>query len=369
MSGKVLARGFDPEILVFDEAHELSDLVVSHSGLSYNWTYKKIMRYCEPIAFDLPQPIAVKKAIEWLDDLLETLKAYKPLHPSKGGDVKEWRWHKNKIDEVDIVLGCLAIEPHCWFVRADEIGITIRPKTAKYHFKALFEKAPKIVMMSATISPRDVESLGIEPGEYEFVAMPNPIPLPMRPVHDLQAPPITAKSTYDECKTHAQIIANVFNDKPDHWNGVVHMPSKKKSEDWGEWLHQMTRRPVYVPERGLPTDEAYQKWLDFEADNTGAVAVAWNMMTGIDGKNININITGCVPYPNFGDTFEKERFNYNKWEAKKRVANLIEQQQGRNRRGFAEHYGPMAQKFNGIADGKWTRLKSAMQRDFLESVV
>lgn len=370
--------GFDSDILVFDEMHELSDFVVDKSGVVFKWGDKYLKQYsapCDPIdtdEMDLPFPIAIERAIgiarEWLKGLLWALKTSKPTHPSRGGNVSLWRWHKRTLNKVDILIENIKTASNCWFIHSDEEGITIRPKTAQFHFKRFFDKAPQIVMMSATVQYKDILSLGIEPDEFEFVNMPNPYPPGDRPVYDLEAPKITAKTSLADCKKHAQIIADVFNQAPDSWNGLVHMPSKKKSEDWGEWLSLYTKRPVWVPERDLSTDEAYDQWREFNRLNDGAIACAWNMMTGIDGKNININICGCVPYPNFGDRFQSERFNYNPGEARVRVANTIEQQMGRNRRGFVEHYGPGAKKFNGIADGKWHRLKSAFDKDFLAAI-
>lgn len=375
----IRVEGFDPDILVFDEAHELADLVVDHSGLSYSWSYKRIMEYCQPIEIrlddKLPLPIAIMKTVEaaigWLNDLLLSLKLSPPIHPlKKGGDLQKWKWHKNTVDKVDTVLGCLNLEPMCWYVHADSDGITIRPKTAKYHFKPLFEKADKIVMMSATIQPRDIEALGISKEEYEFISMPNPYPAPTRPVHNLNCPTITWKSSLAECREHAQIISNAINDTSNDWTTLIHFPSKKKSEMWADWLHSMTRRPVFVPQRGLPTDESYNNWLDFKDTSEGAICCAWQFWTGIDGTYLNNVIVADMPYPNFGDPFEKARFDYSPSEARVRVANAVEQGSGRNRRGYADHYGPAAKKRNFVAGGKkFDRLKSAFDKDFLRSVV
>lgn len=379
ISSNDYVKGFDPHVLVFDEAHELSDLVVSRSGFTASWKHKYLQQYVKPIELDIdnimryekvPEPIArmrmMTKVENWLLDFKYSLSMNVPKHPFKGGNLSLWKWHRMQTEKVDELLDNIKIEPNCWYVYANEEGIVIKPLTARFHFRKLFEKADKIVMMSATIQHKDITSLGIE--KFDFINMPNPYPPQDRPIHDLKAPKITAKTSLNDCQKHAQIIANVFNRAPDWWNGIVHMPSKKKSEDWGEWLEQMTHRPIWIPQRDMSTDEAQQEWQQFEQSNTGAIACCWNMMTGVDGKNININITGCVPYPNFGDRFEKERFDYSPGEARVRVANLIEQQQGRNRRGFVEHYGKQAEKYNGIADGKWERLKSAFDKDFLASI-
>jgi hypothetical protein len=77
-----------------------------------------------------------------------------------------------------------------------------------------------------------------------------------------------------------------------------------------------------------------------------------------------------IPYPNFGDRYEKARFNHNPNEARIRIANMTEQGSGRHRRGDPYHYGPTAEKLTLIAGGsKFKRLKSAFSYDFMRSVI
>lgn len=369
-------QGFNPEYLFLDEAHQLSDIVVNFAGSTYSWKSKWLLEHCQPILIDvddinLPTAMAQREALDiayrWLGDLLDSLKARPAIHPSKKGDLKKWLWWKRLKDKVDITLEAMRIEPDCWFVHGDEWGLTIKPLTGRFHFRSTFDKADKIIMMSATIQKLDILSLGIT--EFDYLAFPSSFPPQDRPVHDLKTPRITWKSSKQDIEQQHKIIASVFQSNSDYWNGLVHYPSKAKTWDGAELLARYTRRPVWTPDKSMSTDEAWANWVEFEANNTGAICCAWAFDTGVDGKNININITAGVPYPNFGDRYEKARFDYSPKEARIRVANTIEQQMGRNRRGFNEHYGPDANKFNGIADGKWTRLKSAFDRDFIRSVV
>lgn len=369
-------QGFNPEYLFLDEGHKLSDLTVDYAGITLSWKSKRLLEYCQPIyidvnEIDLPEEFAkteaMEQAIDWLVSLQSNLKSNPPKHPSEGGDAKKFLWHKRLLEKLDITLLAIQTEPQCWFVHSNEYGMTIKPLTAKYHFSQIFDKAPKIVIMSATIQPRDIVSLGLT--EFEFISFPNPIKAEMRPVYDLNCPPITHKSTSRDYLKQAEILANVFQSKPDYWNGMLHFPSKQKTWDCANLMTKMTGRPVYVPDEQHSTDEAYSAWLEFEQDNTGAIACVWQFDTGIDAGNVNINICAGVPYPNFGDRYEKARFDYSPGEARIRVANALEQIMGRNRRGFDEHYGPFAEKFNGIADGKWVKLRSAFDKDFIKSIV
>ena len=374
-------KGFDPDYLFLDEGHKLSDITVEYAGIELNWQSKRLMKYCSPIEIDtdkigkqlgLPPNFAKTEAIdqatEWLMGLQATLKTQTPKHPSKGGNRKHWLWHKRQLEKIDITLYAMQTEPDCWFVHSNEWGMTIKPLTAKYHFQSIFDKAEKIVIMSATIQPQHITSLGLN--EFEFISFPSPIPANMRPVYDLDCPPLTWQSTSYHYDKQAEILAGIFQSQPDHWNGMLHFPSKKKTWDCANLMRKMTGRPIFVPDEQHSTDEAYDTWLQFEKDNVGAIACVWQFDTGVDAGNINTNICCGVPYPNLKNRYEKARFDYNYSEAIVRVINTMIQILGRSRRGFDDHYGPFANKFVGIADGKWRKLpKKLIDRDFMKSIV
>jgi len=359
-----VVAAFDAEYLFLDEAHELKRVVINHSGIDLSWSgYLK--DYIEPVVIDLPQPLAIRRGREFLETLSNNLKSRKPQHPSKGGKKGLWKWHEQVSRNVDTTLLQMDTASDCWFIHSDDSHFVCKPLTARFHFDRLFDKAEKIVLMSATIKPRNTRALGIT--DYEFIPVPNTIPAIMRPIYDMRGPNITAGSSLRERKQHAKLIAKPFLEYQD-WNGLVHVTSEKMAGELGNMLYDYTQRPVWIGKKGIGTDEAYQSWQEYLGSNHNAIAVTWQFMTGMDGGDLNINITARVPYPNFGDKFESAMFGYNPGDARVDVANLLEQQQGRNRRGHSRHYGGRAEKFNGICDGKWSKLKSAYSGDFLEAV-
>lgn len=363
LNDRKLVEDFYPDILFLDEAHELGESIVTEfSGKVFRWDNKRLMNYCNPIKIDEPHPIALPKGKRWLEDLQEALDLSKPLHPSKGGDKRLWKWHKNLSEKIEIILEGIDIDPHCWFIRSDEKGLTVKPKTAAFHFLPLFNKCKKIVLMSATIQKRDIDALGIT--DYELINVPSIIPPLMRPVYDLKAPAYKRGMTWQEKKEHAQIISQVFKDRRG-WNGIIHVTSKDMAYELANMLS--VNNPMWIPEPG-DTDKSYSEWQMFNRENKGAICISWQFFAGVDMGDVNISITARVPYPYFGDEYEKERFSYSPSQALTRIANTMEQQPGRIRRGFAEHYGPNADKFCGIADGKWYKIKPFMQKDFLESI-
>lgn len=370
---KGLVESYNAKILFLDEAHQLSDIVIEWSGCTIPWN-EYLTRYIEPeeIVSDLPQAIGVSFAVDWLGKLAVSLDKNEPHLPRRQPtpeQIKEWRrWDALK-RKVDNTLDLVDQGTDLWYAQSDDkVGFKLKPLTARFHFRDLF-KVPKIVMMSATIGNHTafLAELGIRE-DYESIIVPNVWPGVMRPILDLNAPAMTYKATEDDRREHARVIANAINDCPANWNGLVHVTSKAKARDLGQRLRNLTDRPVWIPDNDMGTEWALSKWLEFDKRHRGALACTWNMHEGIDLPNLNINITAFVPYPDLGDKFEKLRFDFDPRAAQVRVANTMQQEQGRNRRGHEAHYGQDADKLNAIADGKWTRLKWALSEDFKEAI-
>jgi len=370
---KGLVENYGAKLLFLDEAHQLSDIVIDWSGCTIPWN-DYLRRYIEPeeIVSDLPQAIGVSFAVDWLGSLAVSLDQSEPYVPRRQPtpeQVKEWRRWDSLKRKVDNTLELVDQGTDLWYAQSDEkVGFKLKPLTARFHFKDLFS-APKVVMMSATIGNHSayLAELGIR-DNYESIIVPNVWPGVMRPILDLNAPAMTYKATETDRREHAYIIAQAINQCPNEWNGLIHVTSKAKARDLGQRLKRLTGRPVWIPDNDMGTEWALTKWLEFDRRNRGALACTWNMHEGIDLPNLNINITAFVPYPDLGDRFEKLRFDFDPRAAQVRVANTMQQEQGRNRRGHEAHYGGDADKLNAIADGKWTKLKWCLSQDFLEAI-
>lgn len=370
---KGLVEKYDTRLLFLDEAHQLSDIVIDWSGCTIPWN-EYLTRFIEPeeIVPDLPQAIGVSFAVDWLGGLAVSLEQNEPSLPRRSPtqeQVKEWRRWDSLKRKVDNTLELVEQGTDLWYAQSDEkVGFRLKPLTARYHFTSLFN-APKVVMMSATIGNHSafLAELGIR-DNHESIVVPNVWPGVMRPILNLDAPSMTYKATEEDRKEHARVIADAINDCPNEWNGLIHVTSKAKARDLGYRLQHLTGRPVWIPDNDMGTEFALTKWLEFDRRNRGALACTWNMHEGIDLPNLNINITAFVPYPDLGDRFEKLRFDFDPRAAQTRVANTMQQEQGRNRRGHEAHYGGTADKLNCIADGKWTKLKWCLSQDFLEAV-
>ncbi len=370
---KGLVESYNPRILFLDEAHQLSDIVIEWSGCTIPWN-DYLRQYIEPeeIVPDLPQAIGVSFAVDWLGSLAVSLDENEPYLPRRHPtpeQVKTWRRWAVLLSKVENTLELVDQGTDLWYAQSDEyVGFKLKPLTARFHFKDLFN-APKVVMMSATIGNHSafLAELGIREN-YESIVVPNVWPGPMRPILDLDVPAITAKSSETDLQEHARVIGKTINDCPDEWNGLIHVTSESMANSLGHRLKKLTKRPVWIPQKGMGTEFAINQWIEFERRQKGAIACTWQFFEGVDLPNLNINITARVPYPDMKDTFEKLRFDFDPRAAVVRVANTLQQQQGRNRRGHETHYGGDADKLNCIADAKWRKIKWAFGESFLEAI-
>ena len=365
---------FEPDIIFCDEAHQLSDLTLDYAGISLRWN-RRLDEYADKIIIpdSVPQEAARAMGRMWLEQLRDSLEENKPEKPRtkvNNEDRKRWKFHLELSLKVANVLDLMDLGEELWFVHADDKRFLCKPLTARYHFQNLFSKARKVVLMSATIGKPNLFAQELGLNDYEFIKVPSVWPAFMRPVENLKAPKLSYRNTEDERIEHAKVIANRINECPDEWIGLIHTNSKVQTRELADRLDLLTGRPIWCPEsEGMSTEEALESWTRFYQRNDGALAISWMFHESCDMADVNIVITAKVPFSDFSDVFESARFNFDKQSALARVANVIEQQQGRNRRGFASHYGALAPKLNCLADSNWTRVKNFLSKDFLDSVV
>jgi Rad3-related DNA helicase len=359
-----LVDAFSPNWLILDEAHELSDIVTDYSGLTVWYDGVNLL------PLDLwdnrfPQPVAYRKALDWLYLLQDDLEQNKPLHPSKGGDARQYRRWSRLSENVSSTVRLMNDAPDCWFIHTNEKRLMVRPLTARFHFEKLFDKADRILLMSATIGRIDnfVRELGIK--DYEYIEVPNIWPAPLRRIEDLKGPRLSYRSSPEDRDRHARLIIDRINGCPDDWSGIILCPSKSLSFDLADRLYQ-TGRPIHISEDGVPTEQVAENWRSFYQFNDGAIMVSWNLWEGADLGDNQICIVAKAPFVDFSDPYDAARFEFDKGGGLQRVANKLVQGLGRVRRGHSSHYGN--NKLVAIADSNWSRLRNFMSRDVVESI-
>lgn len=355
------------ECLFFDEAHNLPEIVTNFVGFTVDWDNEFIQCNGGLKPRGTPMRLNYDEAMKIFRQIGRAVENNKA---NRDEDLKRWRkWKRlrQKIDITNHVLSTGSLDD--WYYEAADKGLVIKPLTAKYHFKRLFDKADKIVMMSATIRPSIAEKLGIDPDEFDYHKVANPWPVPTRLVYDLGGPAMNYKSSEADKQEQARIIADILSMSD---SGIIHVTSKKQAHelcsrlgyalrDGGFW-HDIK---LFIPPENAGTDDQLQEWRDCR--QPGAYCIAWAFHEGVDLGEDDINIIAKVPYPSIGSEYEKARLEYDKSWYLEKTAYALEQACGRNRRGKLEHYRNGAKQVY-IADGAWYRLKTLLSDDFRKAI-
>ena len=285
--------------------------------------------------------------------------------PRQTDDIKRWRKWKllnTRIKITNDILSSGSLKD--WYYETTTEHLLIKPLTAKYHFKRLFDVAGKVVLMSATIKPTIAERLGIGEDEYDYMEVPSNWPVPTRLIYDLNAPKMNWKNRQEPgvLEEQVKLIASVLNANK---SGIIHTKSKGQAYELQDMLVNLLEHlEFYTPTTGIGTEKQLEEW--YQNRFPGAYIISWSFHEGVDLGGEDINIMAKCPYVYTGSNYEKAKADYDQAWALDRAAYTMEQLFGRHQRGVREHYinGKMA----FIADGSWHGLKSRLSSDFLQRI-
>jgi hypothetical protein len=273
-----------------------------------------------------------------------------------------------------------------WFVRAGpEVGmyrgetmpgIVLRPLTARYHFRSYFH-AKATILMSATIGEPSALATELGIGEYQSRDVPNQWPAASRPVYCLDVPKLNRESTERDFRRQADAIAQAIKACPPDWSGIIHVTRIKEASVLAERLGKRGLQdrlwvpPYLVKGRSIGTDGRASLWERRKRKVKGSLIVAWDMHTGVNGLEEQIDVCAKIRFANLGDPFEYERMRYSKAYYELRAAQETEQSLGRTRRGRPRDYDTPVERRGCVcvADGAWRKIRKKFSVDLLEAIV
>ena len=383
-----------PDVLFMDEAHLLSDIVLSWVGCRirteecrsfYLGTPPEIKPSVGLSLFQRHDP--AQMAIGWLSGALNSLGrqiASLKRHPERADAKKRLARGLNLQRSLTATKEAIEDNPTDWHIqsghdalegrRGKEGGFMAKPLTARYHFNRLFLHSPTTICMSGTIGSFETfaEELGIK--DYAERRVPSQYPPEVRPVYDLDCPNLNWKSTEADFNQQADIIAKAIMDCPKEWSGVLHVTRKKEAIVLAERLAHRGLQDRVWPTPDLPTDQQMVAWADQKAKANGyggQLAITWAWREGVDLRNEKICIVAKVPFSDTSDPYEAARAVYSRPFYLQRAAWDAEQALGRTRRGDDEDYDTDEQKNQLVclADSAWRRVKPYFSESFRESIV
>lgn len=334
-----LIEAAQPDILFLDEAHNLPDIVSEFIGLTLRWDNEFIQRRT------VPKEPRILKRLEAMNYFKQCAQAVKKNKPDKYKYLKKWRkWSRlsQKIETINKIVGYSELDD--WYYQVDEEKLLMKPLTAKYHFKALFD-APKMVLMSATINPGIAPRLGIDEKDINWLEIPNIWPVPTRIIYDLQGPRINYNSSEQDKMKQVELIASHLTRND---SGIIGVSSKAQAKNLQYQLRQKGIM-TWLPENDIGTDRQLQQW--YQDREPGMYCISWCFHEGVDLGEENIAVLAKVPYGDISQPYEKAKMEYDKeWYAIV-TALSIEQFFGRIWRGKDEHYAGIKKAY--IADSAY----------------
>jgi len=377
------------EYLVLDECHLLPDICLEWVGSTFHAITRAEYGLPRFPRIGTANAAGRGSALDWVSATQDVLRGeYKRLSRNAKDNAKRMR----KVERMGYNLGAcmegMSASSAAWYIKsgpgvayyrgAPRPGIVIRPLTAKYHFGRLFLGEWKTLLMSATVGDFQTfsEELGIQDPLTRRV--PSNFPPSTRPIYILDAPKMSHKSKQEDYDKQASEFARAIRRAPQNWSGFIHVTRKTESRLLGERLekHGLSGR-LWVPplkdRRGkfLGTNEQLEMWNKWRDDYPGSIAVSWQFWEGVDGLNEKICGVAKIPFPFLGDPYEQARMKYSHRMYNQRTAWMLQQSLGRTRRGRPQDYDT-EDEMRGmvfIADGNYTRVKSYIDTDFLESMV
>jgi Rad3-related DNA helicase len=196
--------------------------------------------------------------------------------------------------------------------------IHIRPVTLQHTKQSLWKKHPKIILMSATLHPSDVEYLGLRGRSCAYIEVNSPIPKENRPII---VKPITQMSYQNLPIAVPKICTEINSLLTKHsGKGIVHItygliPLFKK----------YLKDPRFVWHTKANRLKVYEK---FREAKDNQVLMACGMSEGIDlaGKEYEWQVIAKVQFPSLADALVKrQKESEPQWYAWQAIKTTIQQ--------------------------------------------
>jgi Rad3-related DNA helicase len=199
---------------------------------------------------------------------------------------------------------------------ADRLEVT--PVTTKGMKQSIFNHKTKLILMSATISPKDIEELGLADRRVTYISADSCIPAENRPVVFDPAAAVRGVDISTTAPIIADKIKQIAADYPDS-KGLVHATYSQAKE-----LRKYLTEDRFVFHG---KDDKTAKYKSFRESSQPQVLIASGMYEGVDlpydaGR---FQVIAKVPFPNLGEPAVKYQADLDKdWYAWQTVKTVLQ---------------------------------------------
>lgn len=189
-----------------------------------------------------------------------------------------------------------------WIDHQSKSGWSFTPVWPGQYSELLFQKTPKVLVMSATMTPKTADSLSIPEQERKWLEVPSSFPPSKSPFIHVKATRMNHRTTPEDLRVWVNRIDQLIGRRMDR-KGIVFTVSYDRR-------NYLMSQSSYVPVMQTHgRDDVYQVVDQFKKSPPPAVLVSPTVTTGWDfpGTECEYVIVGKIPYPDTRDPVVKER--------------------------------------------------------------
>jgi len=299
----------DFDLLILDEAHDTDKeleafLTLEITGDDCRLVGSKFLKGVEDLhtwkdwATHHRGPLASK---------LEQLELMPPQTPEEAADRRKLKTVFARLDQLS------KIDALDWILDSNGTVAKFAPRrVAKYAEEFLFRGIPHVVLMSATLTRKTMNDLGIDKAQYDYWECPSSFDVRRRPIYSVNTIP-TCRVNYtmskDDKYTWLRRIDRIIETRRElGWKGIIHTVSYQRMRDL---VADSEHKDLFVIHDSAGTKEAVKVFK--EADGP-RILVSPSMVTGYDFAydQCQYQIIAKVPFPDMSSAIMKVRKEYDK---------------------------------------------------------
>ncbi|HJU79495.1 MAG TPA: ATP-dependent DNA helicase [Nitrososphaeraceae archaeon] len=226
------------------------------------------------------------------------------------------------IDKLTRTINNILSNPNNWIVSEvhkenyDVIRVELKPLDPSKYIKAIVEKCPKTLIMSATILNNKTfeRNLGLdsEDNRTQFIQIQSDFPVENRPIFPLSVEYLNF-SNLQQMTVKSKISRAIDNIMYIHSNdkGIIHTSSYEQLNFIKDNLSKTNSRRLIVTDPEIERDEVIREHAESKKPT---VLISPSLHTGLDLKDqlSRFQIITKVPYPNIADKWTSEKRKINK---------------------------------------------------------
>lgn len=317
------------DVLICDEAHDAVEQL--SSSMQVELRYHAVDKFCHQ-TMPAEQPLR-----DWSNWATRHAAKLRPLYDgmtaraaagdrSRAGDLRELRGLMRALETLATARGG-------WAEDRPEggKGVTFEPVWPRAYGHRLFKRVPKIVMMSATITRKDLDLLGVDPAHVDFAEYPSSFPIANRPVIAVPGARMSGSMNEQDKIEAVRRVDQIIDARLDR-KGIIHTVSFERARDILRLSRHASLMVFNDPARrhGLTSsDHTKATVAEFRKRDAPVILIGPSFTTGWDfpGVQAEYQIIYKIPFMNrhaskVADARCKDDTEFDGWQAMKKIVQM-----------------------------------------------